>query len=181
MTTQRIYPDAPAGPFPAPPTTFEDREGRTIEIRPAGPEDKDAVTAMYAAFDPADRAQGIPPTGEDRIREWLTTIFDEGINVVASHDGDVVAHATLVPDGASVDTDERAYELAIFVLQAYQRAGIGRQLLTNMLGYGQQEGVQHVWLTVERWNRAAVELYKDVGFETCGSESFELEMSLRLC
>jgi len=37
-----------------------------------------------------------------------------------------------------------------------------------------------VWLTVERWNRAAVALYEDVGFERSGTESFELEMSLRL-
>ncbi|WP_435344388.1 GNAT family N-acetyltransferase [Haloarchaeobius sp. HRN-SO-5] len=180
MTPERVYPDEPAGPFPSPPTTFEDREARRIDIDVTGPEARDDVTAMYVDFDPADRAQGIPPTGEERIREWLTTIFDEGLNVVATHEGTVVGHATLVPDTSSFDTGERAYELAIFVLQAYQRAGIGRQLLTNLLGYGQREGVDRVWLTVERWNRAAVELYRDVGFETCGSESFELEMSLLL-
>ncbi|CDK40799.1 GCN5-related N-acetyltransferase [Halorubrum sp. AJ67] len=37
-----------------------------------------------------------------------------------------------------------------------------------------------MWLTVERWNRAAVSLYKKIGFETSDAESFELEMGLRL-
>ena len=37
-----------------------------------------------------------------------------------------------------------------------------------------------MWLTVERWNGAAVSLYRSLGFETTGAESFELEMALRL-
>lgn len=180
MTRQRVYPDEPAGPFPDPPVSFEDKEGRTIEIVTADEDDVDEVARMYADFDPADRAQGIPPTGEDRIHEWLDNIFADGLNVVARHEGGVVGHATLVPDASNYDADSPAYELAIFVLQSHQRAGIGRKLLTTLLGYGRREGVDCVWLTVERWNSAAVELYRDVGFETCGSESFELEMSLRL-
>lgn len=88
--------------------------------------------------------------------------------------GDEIAgHATLVPD-------DEAYELAIFVHQEYQRAGIGTHLIRGLLGYGQAEGIQKVWLTVERWNRAAVSLYKKIGFETSNAESFELEMGLRL-
>jgi len=73
-----------------------------------------------------------------------------------------------------------AHELAIFVLQTYQRAGIGRELLETLLGYGATQGVERVWLTVERWNSAAMGLYRDVGFDTCGTESFEVEMSLTL-
>ncbi|WP_267641796.1 GNAT family N-acetyltransferase [Haloarchaeobius amylolyticus] len=180
MSPERIYPDEPAGPFPTPPRSVEDKEGRTIDLEPADMDDVDDITAMYRDFDPADRAQGIPPTGEDRIRDWLDTIVGEGVNLCARHDGEVVGHATLVPDTSTFDTDAVAYELAIFVLQAYQRAGIGRALLETLLGQGKEQGVERVWLTVERWNTAAVSLYRDTGFETCGSESFELEMSLLL-
>ncbi|WP_435362666.1 GNAT family N-acetyltransferase [Haloarchaeobius sp. DYHT-AS-18] len=180
MSPERVYPDEPAGPFPRPPRSFADKEERTIEFEPADMEDIDDITAMYLDFDPADRAQGIPPTGEDRIRDWLDTIVGEGLNICARHDGRVVGHATLVPDTSTFETDQVAHELAIFVLQAYQRAGIGRQLLETLLGYGNEEGIERVWLTVERWNTAAVSLYRDTGFETCGSESFELEMSLLL-
>jgi len=170
----RPYPDAPAGEFESPPIDFTDGENREIEIRASGMDEKEAIAAMYDAFDQEDRAQGIPPANESRIREWLDKLLDEGLNVVARHDADVVGHSTLVPDG------EGAYELAIFVLQAYQGAGIGRVLLTSMLGYGQAQGVECVWLSVERWNRRAIALYESIGFENYGRERFEQEMSIRL-
>lgn len=182
MSGDRIYPEEIAGPFDAPPAAFADREGREIEVR-SYPDDADgesgerafeALVEMYTAFDPADRAQGIPPSREADVRSWLETILGgDGYNVIAWDGGAVAGHATLVADGD-------AYELAIFVLQAYQGAGIGTRLMEALLGYGADHGVEKVWLTVERWNRAAVGLYKKVGFETSDAESFELEMAARL-
>lgn len=178
----REYPDAVAGPFPEPPETMTDREGREIDIRESGDgpvddpdEERAALVEMYAAFDAADRAQGIPPTGQERIERWLDTLLGEkSVNVVAWHGDAVCGHATLVPD------DEGASELAIFVLQAYQRAGIGSRLIRCLLGAGAAAGVDRVWLTVEHWNTPAIELYRDVGFETTDTESFERIMTLRL-
>jgi ribosomal protein S18 acetylase RimI-like enzyme len=176
MSRERAYPDEPAGPFPSPPETVTDREGREVELRvyDGTDEELESLVAMYEEFDPADRAQGIPPTGERRIRSWLERVLDaECHNVVAWHDETAAGHATLVPD-------EDAYELAIFVHQRYQEAGIGTALLENLLGHGAERGVQRVWLTVERWNKPAVSLYRKVGFETSNAESFELEMSILL-
>ncbi|WP_251341449.1 GNAT family N-acetyltransferase [Haloplanus halophilus] len=165
-----------AGPFPEPPRTFEDREGRSITVRDYDPDDRPALTAMYEAFDPADRAQGIPPTSEERIANWLDTITGDGtVNVVAAHGDDVVGHATLVPDDP-----EGTAELAIFVLQAYQHAGIGTRLLETLLGAGAAAGFDRVWLSVERWNDPAISLYEKVGFRASDTESFEHEMTLRL-
>ena len=192
MTGDRHYPEEPAGPFPEPPVSFEDGEGRRIEVRgyPPGEEVLEPLVEMYDEYDPADRAQGIPPSGEHHIRRWLETISADGYNAVAWHDDRAVGHATLVPDegGKANDQQESAtreeekpdYELAIFVLQAYQRAGIGTHLLEGLLGYGASQDVETVWLTVERWNRPAVALYERVGFEVVDSRSFELVMSLRL-
>ena len=134
----------------------------------------ETLVEMYVAFDPADRAQGIPPARESGIREWLETVLDGGCDVLAWHENDCVGHATLVPDG------ENAYELAIFVTSEYQRAGIGSQLMEGLLGHGQTRGAAGVWLTVERWNDVAMALYRKFGFETSNTDGFELEMSLRL-
>ncbi|WP_411967464.1 N-acetyltransferase family protein [Haloferax sp. YSSS75] len=172
----RSYSDAVADPYDAPPLSFTDKEDRTIEVRPyeGSDEEMEALVEMYDSFDPADRAQGIPPGREDRIRDWLDNILDDDCLNVVAWDGDEVAgHATLVPDGD-------AYELAIFVHQTYQRSGIGTRLIKALLGHGRESGVEKVWLTVERWNRAAVNLYQNVGFETSDTESFELEMTIRL-
>ncbi|GAD51975.1 hypothetical protein MBEHAL_0735 [Halarchaeum acidiphilum MH1-52-1] len=164
--------------FPTPPLSFEDGEGREITVRTLPSTDDDdfeALVAMYDDFDPSMRAQGIPPTGESRIRSWLETLVGgDAYNVVAWHEGDAVGHATLVPDG------EEGYELAIFVHQNSQGCGIGTRLIRTLLGYGAANGVTEVWLTVERWNHAAIALYEKVGFETTNAESFEIEMSMDL-
>ncbi|MFB6298281.1 MAG: N-acetyltransferase family protein [Salinirussus sp.] len=173
----REYPDEPAGDFPAPPVEFDDGEGRRIRITESTTDDREPLTAMYRQFDPEDRAQGIPPVGEARIREWLDALLAEGsVGAVARHEdqGQPVGHAVLVPDA------EGAYELAIFVLQEFQGAGIGTNLLEALLGLARREGVERVWLSVERWNSAAIRLYERTGFERVGRQGFELEMTIRL-
>jgi len=172
--TERVYPDESAGPFDPPPREVEDGAGRTIAFRAVGATDPGAIVEMYEEFDPADRAQGIPPAQESRIRDWLDTLLEEGLNVLAWHGDDVVGHAVLMPDDAG------SWELAIFVNQPYQGAGIGSELIRALLGYGAINGVERVWLTVERWNRPAIALYESVGFEPCNAESFEMEMSVEL-
>jgi RimJ/RimL family protein N-acetyltransferase len=168
------YPDEPSGPFETPPRTFEDRSGREIGVEIARADDRKDLVEMYLAFDPADRAQGIPPTAEKPIRDWVDTLLEDGLNVVARHDGDVIGHGTLVPD------DDEGYELAIFVLGDYRGAGIGTELIRTLLGHGAAHAVERVWLSVEPWNRTAIHVYEKVGFEPCGTDSFERRFSIRL-
>ena len=168
----RTYPDEPVGGFPTPPRNITDADGRTIRLRHLA--DQEALVEMYCGFDSSGRAQGIPPEGESAIREWLDWITGpDAVNLVARHEGATVGHATLVPDD-----DE--YELAIFVLQAYQSAGIGTELLETTLGAAAEAGIECVWLSVERWNNHAIALYRKLGFEPIDNSSFELEMTLRL-
>lgn len=173
----RLAGDELGPPFPAPPRSVDDAEGRSIQLRgyadgvDAGT--VDALTAMYVDFDPAQRAQGTPPVGESAVSEWLDSVL-AGVSSVAWHDERAVGHVAFVPDGTA------RHELAIFVHQAYQGAGIGTELVRLLLGHGASQGAEKVWLTVERWNRPAVSLYESQGFETTSQESFELEMSLRL-
>lgn len=173
------YPDTVAGPYDPPPRSFDDREGREIRVE-RYTDEVESVVEMYLAFDPADRAQGIPPVEGEAIRAWLETILAEDCVNVLAWDTDaeggsrVVGHATLVPDGSD------ASELAIFVLADYQDAGIGTGLIEGLLGAGRGSGIDRVWLTVERWNDPAVALYRNVGFEAGDSGSFELEMAAAL-
>jgi len=179
MTGPERYPDEAVEGLPTPPRTVEDAEGREIEVRAddGSESDREALRAMYEAFDPADRAQGIPPSRPSQLEDWLDRILEEGCyNVFALDGDDVVGHVTLVPENGT----ESPYELAIFVLQSHQGAGIGTALIETALGYGAEQGITKVWLTVERWNRAAVGLYEKIGFETTDAESFELEMAIRL-
>lgn len=141
------------------PLSFTDGESRDIHIRPYTDEDFNDLADMYDEFDSAQRAQGTPPTGADAVRDWLTDVLD-GVNVIALHDDRVVGHVCFVPDGTG------RHELAIFVHQEYQQAGIGPNLMAAGMGHAQDNGVTYVWLSVESWKRNAQRLYNRAGFST---------------
>ncbi|MFB6162117.1 MAG: N-acetyltransferase family protein [Halococcoides sp.] len=178
------FPDAIAGPFERPPRTFVDDTDRRIDIETADPDatdDRGPLVDMYQRFDPADRAQGIPPIEADAIERWLDRLTcGDCLNLVARDDDQVVGHSMAVPDEGGTPETIEAYELAIFVEKPYQGAGIGTALTEALLGEAAAAGVQYVWLTVERWNDPAVAVYRDIGFEVVESSSFELEMAIRL-
>lgn len=163
---------APPETFPSPPQTFTDKEGREIEIREFE-SDQESLVAMYDDFPPEDRAQGLPPVGERQIRDWIDILAD-GIAVVAWHEDDAVGHATLLSCG------DDTFELTIFVHHDYQLAGIGSQLIRTLLGLGQEFGVERVWLSVQRSNHVAMNLYKSVGFETTSCDGLEHEMEMSI-
>jgi|GEM_PF-621598 len=142
---------------PRPPWAIVDAEGREIRYRVYEERHYDSLVAMYDAFGLGDRAQGVPPVGEDRIRSWLDAVLD-GESVVAHHGDQVVGHVLFVPDNGG------DHELAIYVHPDYQRAGIGRALLRTGLGHASTRGVDRVWLCVEAHRRGVEQLYRDVGF-----------------
>ncbi|WP_353633980.1 GNAT family N-acetyltransferase [Halobacterium sp. NMX12-1] len=142
-----------------PPTAFTDGEDREVRVRAYDERDFESLVGMYDDFDPSQRAQGTPPLAEDAIRDWLDGVLD-GPNVVAVADGEVVGHVMFVPDGTG------RHELAVFVHQDYQRAGIGTHLLAVGLEHARREGVEYVWLSVESWKRDAQRLYQRAGFST---------------
>lgn len=173
MSENRPYPETDLT-FPRPPATIDDRMGRTIHIDHLREEDVAGLVAMYRDFDPAQRAQGIPPADPCRIEPWVRSIADDGVHLVARDGNSIIGHAMAVPDGHD------AHELAIFVLQSHQGAGIGRILIEHLLGAAREAGVSRIWLTVERWNAPALALYRQVGFETVQADRFDLEMALAL-
>lgn len=180
--SERTYPEEATAGFPEPPLRFQDGEGRTVYVygyEPGAGVPKKLV-AMYDEFDPRERAQGIPPTDEYEIRGWLTHVFGSGYNTLAWYDRTVVGHAMLVPARSSRDGPAEPHELAIFVLQRYQGAGIGTRLLRALLGHGASSGIERVWLTAAPENERAIGLYESVGFEVVDRTSRDVEMAIRL-
>lgn len=150
-----------------------DAEGRRVAVRPYDSEAFDALVAMYERFDPEQRAQGLPPLATEEIRDWLTRLLT-GPSMLAWHDGRVVGHVVFVPDGAG------SHELAVFVHQAYQRAGVGTALVRTGLTHASADGVTDVWLWVERWKEGSRAFYRNLGFTEEDRQGLELRMSQSL-
>jgi ribosomal protein S18 acetylase RimI-like enzyme len=150
------------------PWHLTDRVGRGVQVREAKLQDWEGVLAMYRGFDPAQRAQGLPPYTEERLVAWVDELWRRGPNVVARSGGRVVGHAALVPyDG------DGSYELAIFVHQDYQGAGIGGALIDAALARARRRGATRVWLSVDRHNHRAIALYRRMGFQRVSADEEE--------
>lgn len=160
-----------------PPVTFEDGDGREIALRAFGDgpvdDEREALLDMYLDFDPSERSLGIPPVREPKIRTWLDQFLD-GYCVVAWHGERAIGQAVLIED------DYGNHELAIFVHQDYHGAGIGTHLVETLLAYGKRQGVEGVWLLVERENRPARKLYEDVGFTVTDDRNHAVVMARSL-
>lgn len=168
----RQYSVEPADLFPRPPRSFSDEQDRSIELRTAENQ-FDSLVEMYHEYEPDTPWQGVPPANEADIPEWVESIHEVGVDTLAWHKGSGVGHATLVPY-------DDVYEFTIFILQSHRNAGIGTQLTETLLGQGQAEGIERVWLTAKQTNDPAISLFRKVGFEYCRETESEVEMCLRL-
>lgn len=156
-----------------PPIAFEDTTGREIRIGECNDPTGESLVQMYLDLEGRCRAMGIPPASESELRSWLTTI-DEGRNLVARTNDQIVGHSVLLPDGSG------SHELAIFVHQAYQNAGIGTELLKTLLGDARADGIDDVWLTVACGNATAKRLFRSLGFTVTERSRRQLRMERKL-
>lgn len=156
-----------------PPHGFVDAEDRPIQLSGFDGDGLDSLVAMYAAFDPSQRAQGVPPLGDAAIREWLEKVLTD-LSVLARHEGQVIGHVMLVAEGDSPP------ELAIFVHPDYQRAGIGSKLLRAGLGHARDQGMDRVWLSVEKRKQGLHRFYRRLGFRVTDPRGSTYRMARRL-
>ncbi|WP_440990043.1 N-acetyltransferase family protein [Haloarchaeobius baliensis] len=160
-----------------PPKSFLDARGRYLQLSVGhglSDETYDALVELYDAFDPSDRAHGLPPLGTGNIRDWLDNLRP-GLHVVARHDGRVVGHAVLMEV-----RDDDAHELAIFLLGNYHHARIGTRLLERFCWEAGRYGIPAITLYVEASNRPALNLYRSMGFSGEYVGHGELEMRREL-
>jgi len=152
---------------------FVDKEGDKWILRPAGEHDLDRLVAFYDAFGPADRSMGIPPAVDHRRRSWIETLLAEGHNIVAEDDDGVVGHVAYTP--AEADRPE----LAVFVHPERQSRGIGTELCAQAAAAAVDADRAALELHVDQRNRAAVAVYRRLGFEVVDADH-TMQMALEL-
>ena len=117
------------------------------------PDDVDAVHAIERAV------QRFP---------WTRGNFTDALNsgylcrVDEMEEGGIRGYAILMP---AVDEAEL---LNIGVAAAQQRRGLGRAMLSEMLGMAREKNMHRVFLEVHSSNMAAIALYRSAGFNEIG-------------
>ncbi|MFO7834713.1 MAG: GNAT family N-acetyltransferase [Halohasta sp.] len=138
---------------------FVDKEGASWRLRPTREADADRLAEMYADIGVADRAQGLPPVDDNRRQEWVETLLEEGSNIVAEGPDRLVGHVAYTPVAADKP------EIAVFVHPEFHNRGIGTELCTRIVAAAADAGREALELYVERTNRAAIAVYRRLGFE----------------
>ena len=113
-----------------------------------------STTDLPRAFAIETRAHAFP---------WSETTFasnqgERYLNLQLSVDGEMAAFAI-----TQVVLDE-ATLFNIAVDPAYQRRGLGRELLEHLIDALEAQGVVTLWLEVRASNYAAIALYESLGF-----------------
>lgn len=152
---------------------FVDKQGDSWTLRPAREDDLDRLMELYDAFSPADRTLGLPPAVDHRLRSWIETLLSEGHNIVAEGSDRLGGHVVYTP----VDDDRP--ELAVFVHPAFHNRGIGTELCSQTAAAAVEADREALELHVDRSNRAAITVYRRIGFEVVDSDH-GMEMALPL-
>lgn len=153
---------------------FTDKEDTPLLVLPYEPSDRDGLLDMYDDFPTYDRAQGLPPQSRDRTAQWIDSLVDRGLNLLARCDGSVVGHIGVVPMSSPTP------ELVVFVHPDWQGRGIGTELIKQAIAHVSAEGREALTLEVMSDNRNALAVYQNIGFDVVERTFNELEMQLSL-
>jgi diamine N-acetyltransferase len=165
-------------PDPCPPgqsSTYSGKDGLAFEVAPYTPGARAALERFYDAFEPKRAAQGLPPTGSDRVRRWLDDVLRQGVHLLACRDGELIGHALLIPTNQSASA-----EYAVFLRQDMRGRGLGTELNRAAVQAARDAGFRRIWLSVAPHNRAAIRSYEKVGFRFIPGTIYSPEAEMRL-
>jgi acetyltransferase len=145
------------------------RDGRRVTVRPVLPQDAGLEQALVRALSPASRYQRFFAPIRELPPDWLQrlTQIDYRLHqalIVESFDGEealAVAEARYV-----VDATGKVCEFAIVVADDWQRLGLARRLLAQLLRVAAEAGLRQMVGDVLATNHAMLSLARGLGFVT---------------
>jgi len=150
------------------------RDGLPVTIRGYESGDRARLEAFYDSFEPKRAAQGLPPSGADRVERWLDAVLPTGIHLLAEVEGRLIGHGLLCP------MEEGVVEYAVWLHQDFRSRGIGTAVNRIAVEAAREAGFRRIWLSVEPGNRAALRSYSRAGFRMVPGTVFSLEAEMVL-
>ena len=163
------------------PGTLEGDVG--IQTRAAVPEDAastarvhvDSWRSTYAGIVPAEYLAGLSYRNRESLWRDLLTADRPGTSyfVAETEDGDIVGFASAGPEREG----DRVYQgelYAIYILEEYQRMGLGHRLFSHVTRGLLADGFNSLLLWVLEDNRHACRFYESLGGERAGRKTITI-------
>jgi acetate---CoA ligase (ADP-forming) len=141
------------------------RDGATVRVRPAGPDDRGALREFLDGLSIESRWLRFFTAGADvhRAADFMAGLDPErgrGLMALAGDPERIVAHAAYVRDSSNQERAEVAFEVA----DAWQGRGIGTVLLAHLSELAESDGVRTFTAVVLPDNHRMVQVFRDSGF-----------------
>ena len=141
------------------------KDGRIVTLRFLTPEDKDKILMMFSSMSEDALRWSMPPYDEAWINRTLTMI-DNLIPLVAVHEQRIVGSCTVAKSRHA--RRKGVGDIGIFLHEDFHKVGLGTAMMERALELAKKQGTHRIWLEVVEENKAAIELYKKIGFEIEG-------------
>lgn len=152
-----------------------------MEIRVIKPEDyiahQEALLALY--IDTFSTGKSFQYHDKEETQNYLQSIFNDGYGIFAFDENQLIgaillaslSFDSLLPDTIlqNFDLKRSVYVAEMMVEKSQQGRGIGKKLLHTFLKTVDKKTVTNAFIRVWIENKAAVGLYKKMGFKTCVS------------
>jgi acetyltransferase len=143
-------------------------DGAPILIRPIRPEDEPAHRELLAGIDPEDirlRFFGYRRQfSHEDLARWTQIDYDREMAFIATIQNADGLPRTLGVVRSIVDPDNTSAEFAILVDSRIKRRGLGRRLMTKMIGYLRGRGTRKIEGQILLENEAMLRLVTTLGF-----------------
>jgi RimJ/RimL family protein N-acetyltransferase len=157
------------------PRPFRTKAGKDITIRLFSEEAFEGLVSFYNQFEPKEVFQGLPPRLASRRIQWMKTLVEGSLAVLAMDRERVIGHTAAIPIPSSL-----VAELLVFVHQDFRNQGIGTELIRLVTDAAADMGFKTLWLTVSTANAIAIHVYRKCGFQSISGIECEREMVLEL-
>jgi acetyl coenzyme A synthetase (ADP forming)-like protein len=142
------------------------RDGTTVQVRTAGPEDRQALGDFFRRLSPESRKRRFFSPALPRP-ELIASLCDNSdphssLTMVATRGQD--GRLPIIATGSYLAKGEKTAEVALAVEDALQGKGLGTLLLERLALLAVRQGFTHFWAVFQGDNQLMGEVFRESGF-----------------
>lgn len=136
-------------------------DGREVLLRLLEISDRDRLLHLFSTMSEKALEWGMPPYTKETVDRWMSN-FERLIPLVAVYQEQIVGFTSIFKH---VHPRERGVaDMGIYLHQDFHSVGLGTMMSEMILSIAEEQGLHRIGLHVVEDNRAAVNLYKKLGF-----------------